>query len=728
MFEKRPSHCIKNAVANPDNLDNIENFIMEMQVKSFKNKFFKRIKLLCIAFALVMILMGISIHFFMEDAADSEIGRNRCIISGFMLIFCVGILQYYPEKHGIISPVFLVWTFICLSDIYKTSDRHVVHEYALPCIGYAYLTLVLIPSTWEANLIAWMLGFGYNISTIYEKRGEVPTTFWIAMLPAMFYYITTSYLQNCKLKELYEHLRDNEVLRNEMTNILETFPNGVLIHPCNLNPEDTRSPFTNHEFNEKVLKINKQLDEIEKVEVMFDQDHRGSRQKVKCDLLTYLTEVHQRLQSREVFEQHTIKLLNSEKGRNSSEALDEDIDQVYTIKCIKVEWASMPCFMNVFIDNTDIVRLEKANNNIKYQKMMFASASHEFRTPLNAIMNSYGFLQQIHEQVFTLVSSLGSLSRDFVMELDFFSEQISKYLKMGSASSSLLMSLIEDILDLSKMEAGTFSINMGNFKLCELINEVHEIFSLQTSQKGILLIAKVDDILKDVMIRSDKGRIKQVLLNLVSNSLKFTFEGSIVISVKAKRKSRGNFVVFEVTDTGVGIKKSEQKKLFKLFGMADSDKNMNPNGCGIGLTISKKYIEKLGGSIKLSSVYKKGTTTKFTIPISSDIFIKLNRKMQNGESQNLVEKVDYQTFCNSPDGKEDSKCDKIQNLKARDDNRQNRNNLEMSALDEDNLNTTEDLYNSSEDRILLYQYSWSKIKVLTDLNETTERGWSKIDK
>lgn len=291
-----------------------------------------------------------------------------------------------------------------------------------------------------------------------------------------------------------------------------------------------------------------------------------------------MTEVHQRLQNREIFEQHTVKLLNSEKGRDSSEALDEDTDQVYTIKCIKVEWASMPCFMNVFIDNTDIVKLEKANNNIKYQKMMFASASHEFRTPLNAIMNSYGFLKQIFEQAFALVSNLDSLDKDSEMELELYSEQISKYLRMGSASSSLLLSLIEDILDLSKMEAGTFSINMGDFKVCELINEVHETFSLQTSQKGILLIAKVDNILKDVMIRSDKGRIKQVLLNLVSNSLKFTFKGSIAISVKAKRKSRGNFVVFEVTDTGVGIKKSEQTKLFKLFGMADSDKGMNPNG------------------------------------------------------------------------------------------------------------------------------------------------------
>lgn len=113
---------------------------------------------------------------------------------------------------------------------------------------------------------------------------------------------------------------------------------------------------------------------------------------------------------------------------------------------------------------------------------------------------------------------------------------------------------------------------------------------------------------------SDKGRIKQVLLNLLSNAFKFTFKGEIVLGCKIYCCEEGEYIAFTVKDTGIGIKKEDQKGLFRLFGMISNKNNLNPNGCGIGLTVSKKYISHLGGEIDFKSKEGVGTKVRFVIP------------------------------------------------------------------------------------------------------------------
>lgn len=128
----------------------------------------------------------------------------------------------------------------------------------------------------------------------------------------------------------------------------------------------------------------------------------------------------------------------------------------------------------------------------------------------------------------------------------------------------------------------------------------------------------VDKELQEFELHSDRGRVKQILLNLISNSYKFTFNGSISIIAKMINELDKSFVEFSVQDTGIGIKEEDQSKLFSLFGMVSSTSNLNPNGCGIGLTVSKKYVEKLGGTIKLKSVFNVGTVITFTIKSHSE--------------------------------------------------------------------------------------------------------------
>jgi signal transduction histidine kinase len=241
-----------------------------------------------------------------------------------------------------------------------------------------------------------------------------------------------------------------------------------------------------------------------------------------------------------------------------------------------------------------------------------------FRTPLNAILNSFEFIESSFGKLKNLDSPNGEMvnsqklqQMNKVVKQNF--KRIKKFLSIGTNSSVLLLSLIEDILDLSKMEVGALKINMTSFKPESIINEWFDLFHYQCKKK-VKLNSTIDPQLYGVVTYSDRWRIKQVLLNLLSNSVKFTFEGIIDFGVKIQVESNRKYLVFYVCDTGIGINKDDQKLLFKLFGMISHKNKLNSNGWGIGLTISKKWIEHLDGKIKLESDIGVGTKVVVSIP------------------------------------------------------------------------------------------------------------------
>lgn len=160
---------------------------------------------------------------------------------------------------------------------------------------------------------------------------------------------------------------------------------------------------------------------------------------------------------------------------------EEEVEQSFNIKTLKIGWeGNKNSFMHVFIDTTDILKLEEAKNNIRCQKIMFASASHEFRTPLNAIVNSLSFIndydQAIKRELGAYAMFTSEKAESSVMEKF---TKLEKFIKMGSNSSILLLSLIEDILSMAKFESGNFKVNKTVFSLDSLISEIDDIFSCQ---------------------------------------------------------------------------------------------------------------------------------------------------------------------------------------------------------------------------------------------------------
>ena len=172
-----------------------------------------------------------------------------------------------------------------------------------------------------------------------------------------------------------------------------------------------------------------------------------------------------------------------------------------------------------------------------------------------------------------------------------------------------------------------------------LIEEVVDVFEFQCSHKNLKLLKNIDPQLSSIVTHSDNGRIKQVLLNLMANALKFTFEGHIILSVCMVEWNGSEALEFSVTDTGIGISKHNQTKLFRLFGLISENEKINPNGCGIGLTVSKKFVEALDGEIHLRSVEGEGTKVTFRIPLIRNLKSEMLKETEDEYDQDDMNEV-----------------------------------------------------------------------------------------
>ena len=234
-------------------------------------------------------------------------------------------------------------------------------------------------------------------------------------------------------------------------------------------------------------------------------------------------------------------------------------------------------------------QIEAAN---RHKSEFLANMSHELRTPLNAII---GFSEVLQEKLF------GELN-----------EKQAEYTDDILTSGRHLLSLINEILDLSKVEAGRMELELATFDLPLAIDNARTFVRESATKHGIALDVAVDDRLGDFL--GDERKIKQILLNLLSNAVKFTPEGGR-IGIDA-RQTDGS-VEISVSDTGVGIAAEDQPKVFEEFRQVGSDYAHKVEGTGLGLTLAKKFVELHGGKIWVESEAGKGSTFTFTLPITA---------------------------------------------------------------------------------------------------------------
>ena len=242
---------------------------------------------------------------------------------------------------------------------------------------------------------------------------------------------------------------------------------------------------------------------------------------------------------------------------------------------------------------TKLINAQKEAVQLARAKEAFvANMSHEMRTPLNVIL---GFSQQLRH-----TSLL---------------PQQQEHLQAVNGAGEHLLHIVNDVLDLSKIEAGKLHISHTIFSLKQLLKQLEHAFALKASSKRIHFLTRTDETIPDVL-QGDALRLKQVLFNLVDNAIKFTHEGQVLVSVRLKTIRRTRVVVsIAVSDTGIGIPEERIQHVFGEFNQADSSILRKYGGTGLGLSISKKLVEMQGGTLSVHSVHGQGTTFTSVLPL-----------------------------------------------------------------------------------------------------------------
>ncbi len=239
------------------------------------------------------------------------------------------------------------------------------------------------------------------------------------------------------------------------------------------------------------------------------------------------------------------------------------------------------------------VALEKAQESDRFKSAFLANMSHEIRTPMNGLL---GFTELLKEPGLTI-------------------DNQESYISIIDKSGRRLLSIINDLVDISKLEAGQMYVSTSDVDVINQMEESYNFFKPEIEKKGLQVICKNLGTQAKTIINTDKEKLYAVLTNLIKNAIKYTDKGKIEFGFSTE----DNYVKFFVKDTGIGISKDKQSIVFERFVQADRNNSVANEGAGLGLAITKAYVELLGGKIWVESEKGKGSVFYFTLPYSTNL-------------------------------------------------------------------------------------------------------------
>lgn len=258
--------------------------------------------------------------------------------------------------------------------------------------------------------------------------------------------------------------------------------------------------------------------------------------------------------------------------------------------------------LNILEDYSDAK--EKAEESTRLKEAFLANMSHEIRTPMNAIIG------------FSDLLSKGILA-----------DKEKEYVRTIKTAGENLLTIINDILDISKIEAGMMTFEDHSFSVKDIFKSLNVMLMGKAKEKNLELTFKYEEDVPDVLL-GDTTRLTQIIINLVGNAIKFTQKGSVEVNVKVLKNNQNNFnentwLEFSVEDTGIGIPPDKIKNIFERFCQAESHTTRKYGGTGLGLSIAKQLIELQDGNLSVKSTFKEGSIFTFSIPYKKSVEVLL---------------------------------------------------------------------------------------------------------
>ncbi|MFK7864573.1 MAG: ATP-binding protein [Pseudohongiellaceae bacterium] len=261
-------------------------------------------------------------------------------------------------------------------------------------------------------------------------------------------------------------------------------------------------------------------------------------------------------------------------------------EELVLIRIANVTWKK-------FLENNLSNALSRANMALEFRRDFMANMSHELRTPMNGVLGMASMLEE---------TDLSDEQRGFT--------------NIIKSSGDLMLEIINNILDFSRLEAGKMEVDKTKINLSEIINECTELLLSEAAEKGLRLSYEISSNIPDALLL-DSLRIRQILINLLSNAVKFTQEGEVKVTVEGQYEDKDQFnIAISVSDTGIGISEDKLKAIFKAFSQADASTTRMFGGTGLGLSISNGLANLMGGEITVESTLGKGS--RFTLSLAAE--------------------------------------------------------------------------------------------------------------